>query len=45
MSLPSHAVSQVPEETQRVACAAFPRSTLSMQIADTLGSISQGLST
>jgi transposase len=41
MSLHPHAVYQVPEETQRVACAAFPRGTLYMQIADTLGIIYQ----
>jgi transposase len=39
MSLHPHAVYQIPEETQRVARAAFPRGTLSMQIADTRGMI------
>ena len=41
MSLHPHAVSQVPDETQRVARAAFPRGTLYLQIADTLGIIYQ----
>jgi len=41
MSLHPHAVYQIPEETQRVARAAFPRGTLYMQIADTLGIIYQ----
>jgi hypothetical protein len=37
MSLHPHAVYQSPEETQRVARAAFPRGNSSRQIADTLG--------
>jgi transposase len=39
MSLHPHAVYQIPEETQRVARAAFPRGNSYMQIADTLGII------
>lgn len=41
MSLYAHAVYQVPEDTQRVARAAFPRGNLYMQVADTLGTIYQ----
>ena len=40
MSLHPHAVYLVPEETARVARAAFPRGTnLSMRMRDTLGTI------
>ena len=40
MSLqPRTATFQIPEETQRVARAAFPRSTLCLQIADALGPV------
>jgi transposase len=39
MSLHPHAVSQVPEETRRVAHAAFPHGTLCLHIADALGLI------
>lgn len=35
-----HAPSPIPEETQRVARAAFPRGTLSMPVADHLGPLS-----
>jgi transposase len=41
MSLHAHAVYQVPEDTQRVARAAFPRGNLYMQVANTLGTIYQ----
>jgi transposase len=37
MSLHPHAPYPIPEETQRVARAAFPRGNLSMQVADHLG--------
>jgi transposase len=41
MSLHAHAVYQVPEETQRVARAAFPNGNPYMQVTDTLGTIYQ----
>jgi transposase len=41
MSLHARAAYQVPEETQRVARAAFPRGNPSMQVIDTLGIIYQ----
>src|SRR5262249_51150267 len=41
MSLHAHALYQVPEETQRVARAAFPHGNPSMQLTDTLGTIYQ----
>ena len=41
MSLPSQAGFQIPEETQRVARAAFPKGTLCLRIADALGAIYQ----
>jgi transposase len=41
MSLPSQASYQIPEETQRVARAAFPKGTLCVRIADALGTIYQ----
>ena len=37
MSLPTRTVFQIPEETQRVARAAFPQSTLCLRIAEALG--------
>jgi transposase len=37
MSLPTRTVCQIPEETQRVARAAFPQSTLCLRIAEALG--------
>src|SRR4030095_15505585 len=40
MSLHPQAVSPIPEDTRRVARAAFPRGNLSMQVADRLGTIS-----
>ena len=39
MSLHPHATYVVPEETQRVARAAFPRGNIYMQVADRLGLI------
>ncbi len=39
MSLQPRTAFQIPEETQRVARAAFPRSTLCLQIADALGPV------
>ena len=39
MSLPPPTGSQIPEETQRVARAAFPKGTLCLRIADALGTI------
>src|SRR5262245_13737469 len=39
MSLHPHAPYPIPDETQRVARAAFPRGNLSMQVADHLGSL------
>jgi transposase len=39
MSLHPHATYRIPEETQRVARAAFPRGNLYMQVADRLGTI------
>jgi transposase len=41
MSLHAHAVYQVPEETQRIARAAFPRGNPYIQVTDTLGTIYQ----
>src|SRR5215813_11269532 len=41
MSLHPEASYPIPEETQRVACAAFPRGHLSMQAADRLGPLYQ----
>jgi transposase len=41
MSLPPQAGYQIPEETQRVARAAFPKGTLCLRIADALGAIYQ----
>ena len=41
MSLHAHAVYQGPEETQRIARAAFPRGNPYMQVTDTLGTIYQ----
>jgi transposase len=41
MSLHAHVAYQVPEETQRVARAAFPRGNPYMQVIDTLGTIYQ----
>jgi transposase len=40
MSLHSPATYPLPEATQRVACAAFPRGNISMQVADRLGPLS-----
>lgn len=37
MSLPTRTVFQIPTETQRIARAAFPQSTLCLRIADALG--------
>jgi transposase len=39
MSLHSHASYPIPDETQRVARAAFPRGNLYLQVADRLGPI------
>ncbi len=39
MSLPPQVGYQIPEETQRVARAAFPKGTLCLRIADALGAI------
>jgi transposase len=39
LSLHSHACYPIPDDTQRVARAAFPRGNLSLQIADCLGAI------
>jgi len=39
MSLQPHAIYPLPEDTQRVARAAFPHGNLSMQVADCLGPI------
>src|SRR3954451_10568908 len=39
MSLPPQSVHSIPEETQRVAQAAFPKGTLCLRIADELGSL------
>ena len=39
MSLQPRTTFQIPEETQRVARAAFPRSTLCLRIADALGPV------
>ena len=39
MSLKSHPIPPVPEETARVARAAFPRGNVLMQLRDTLGTI------
>jgi transposase len=39
MSLKSHPIPPVPEETARVAGAAFPRGNVLMQLRDTLGTI------
>ena len=39
MSLHPHAPYPIPEETQRVARAAFPHGNLYMQVADHLGSL------
>ena len=39
MSLQPRTVFQIPEETQRVARAAFPKSTLCLRIADALGPV------
>ena len=39
MSLHPHAPYPIPEDTQRVARAAFPRGNLYMQVADRLGTI------
>ena len=39
MSLHPHATSPIPEETQRVARAAFPRGNIYMQVADRLGTV------
>ena len=39
MSLHPHASYPIPEDTQRVARAAFPRGNLYMQIADHLGAL------
>src|ERR671938_556951 len=39
MSLPPQTGYQIPEETQRVARAAFPKGTLCLRIADALGAI------
>jgi len=41
MSLPPQARFQIPDETQRVARAAFPKGTLCLRIADALGAIYQ----
>jgi transposase len=41
MSLPPSVGYQIPEETQRVARAAFPKGTLCLRIADALGAIYQ----
>jgi transposase len=41
MSLHTYAVYQVPEDTQRIAHAAFPRGNPYMQVTDTLGTIYQ----
>jgi transposase len=41
MPLPSQAGFQIPEETQRVARAAFPKGALCLRIADALGAIYQ----
>ena len=41
MSLQAQAGYQIPEETQRVARAAFPKGTLCLRIADALGAIYQ----
>ena len=41
MSLHTHAVYQVPEDTRRIAHAAFPRGKPYMQVTDTLGTIYQ----
>jgi transposase len=41
MSLPPQASFQIPDETQRVARAAFPKGTLCLRIADGLGAIYQ----
>lgn len=41
MSLHPQGGYQIPEETQRVARAAFPQGTLCLWLADTLGPISQ----
>jgi transposase len=41
MSLHPQAAYLIPEETQRIARAAFPRGNLSMQVADRLGTIDQ----
>jgi hypothetical protein len=40
MSLPPPAPSPISEDTQRVACAAFPRGNFSLQVADHLGPLS-----
>jgi len=39
MSLQPRTAFQIPEETQRVARAAFPQSTLCLRIADALGPV------
>jgi transposase len=39
MSLKSHPIPPVPEETARVARAAFPRGNVLMQLRDTVGTI------
>ena len=39
MSLQSTASPSIPEETLRIARAAFPKGTLAMQLRDTLGSV------
>ena len=41
MSFPPQASYEIPEETQRVARAAFPKGTLCLRIADVLGAIYQ----
>lgn len=41
MSLHLQGGYQIPEETQRVARAAFPKGTLCLRLADTLGAIYQ----
>jgi len=41
MSLKPQAIGPVPEETARIARAAYPRSTIYLQVRDALGTISE----
>ena len=41
MSLPSSSLYSVPEQTQRVARAAFPKGTLCLRLSDEFGTIFQ----